>query len=144
MVSMAIADYPYFKLSTVEIDRPGPSYTVDTLAELHDNLGVENELYFIIGLDSLAQFSKWREPARIIRMCRVIAVPRPGYSVPDKKALEAAIPGMLERLTILDEPKLDISATEIRQRAKRGEPITDLVPGPVAEYIKKEKLYSRG
>ena len=144
MVRLAIASYPYFKLSTVEVDRPGPSYTVDTISELREKIGSENELYFIIGLDSLSQFSRWREPARIIRMCRVVAVPRPGYSVPDKKALEDAIPGISGRLTILDEPKLDISATEIRQRVKRGEPITDLVPDSVAEYIRKEKLYLRG
>ena len=141
MVRLAIADYTCFKLSTIEIDRPGPSFTVDTIAELRDRLGDENELYFIIGWDSLIQFSKWREPARIIQMCRLVAVPRLGYSLPDKKSLEAATPGISKRLTILDEPKIDISATEIRRMAKRGESISNLVPEPVEEYIKQHKLY---
>ncbi len=141
MVRLAIADYPYFKLSTIEIDRPGPSYTVDTIAELRDKFGAENELYFIIGLDSLAQLPRWREPARIIRMCRLGAVPRPGYSLPDTNTLEAAMPGISQRLTVLDEPKSDVSATEVRQRAKRGESISHLVPEEVVEYIKRQKLY---
>jgi len=144
MVRLAIADYPYFKLSTVEIDRPGISYTVDTIAELRDKLGAENELYFIIGWDSLAQFVKWKEPSRIIQMCRLVAVPRPGYSLPDRESLEAAIPGLSQRLIVLDKPEIDISATEIRERAKRGVSISHLVPEPVAEYIKKQKLYLRG
>ena len=144
MVRLAIADYPDFKLSTVEIDRPGPSYTVDTIAELRDKLGAENELFFIIGWDSLSQFPGWREPARIIQMCRLVAVPRPGYSFPDRVSLETALPGLSQRLILLGEPKIDISASEIRQRAERGESISHLVPEPVAEYIRKEKLYLRG
>ena len=144
MVRLAIGDYPDFKLSTVEIDRPGPSYTVDTIAELRDKLGAENELFFIIGWDSLSQFPRWREPARIIQMCRLVAVPRPGYSFPDRVSLETALPGLSQRLILLDEPKIDISASEIRQRAERGESISHLVPEPVAEYIRKEKLYLRG
>ena len=141
MVRLAIADYPYFKLSMIEIDRPGPSYTVDTIAELRDNLGVENELFFIIGWDSLIQFPRWRQPERIIQICHLVAVPRPGYSLPDVGPLEAAIPGLSQRLIILDEPKIDISATEIRQRAKSGESISHLVPEAVEGYIKENKLY---
>ena len=142
MVRLAIADYPYFKLSTIEIDRPGPSYTVDTIAEMRKKLDAENELYFIIGQDSLAQLPRWKEISRIIQMCRLVAVPRPGYSLPDKNSLEAAIPGISERLIILDEPKINISATEIRQLAKWGKSISHLVPGAVAGYIKKQKLYT--
>lgn len=144
MVRLAIADYPYFKLSTIEIDRPGISYTVDTIAQLREKLGAENELFFIIGWDSLAQLPRWREPERIIKMCRLVAVPRPGYSPPDRKSLEAAIPGLSQRLTVLDKPEIDISATEIRERAARGLSISHLVPEPVVEYIKKQKLYLRG
>ncbi len=144
MVRLGIAGYPYFKLSTIEIDRPGPSYTVDTITELRDKLGPENELFFIVGWDILSQLSRWREPAKIIQMCRLVAVPRPGYSLPDSASMEAAIPGLSQRLIVLDEPKIDISATEIRQRAARGESISHLVPEPVAEYIRKEKLYQRG
>ena len=144
MVRLAITGHPHLKLSTVEIDRPGISYTVDTLVQLKDIFGPENDLFFIIGIDSLAQLPRWREPLRIIQMCRLVAFPRPGYQIPDLNLLEAAIPGIMERVTLLDKPLMDISATEIRERVLQGRSITDLVPGPVAEYIKKHKLYSRG
>jgi len=143
MVRLAIAGKPHFKLSTIELDRPGPSYTADTIAELRKKLGAETELYFIIGWDSLSQFARWREPARIIRMCRLVAVPRPGYTMPDPKALEAAIPGMSESLIVLDNPEIAISATEIRERVARGQSIRRLVPEEVAGYIQKNGLYLR-
>ena len=141
MVRLAIADYPYFKLETLEIDRPGPSYTADSIAELRGKLGPENELFFIIGWDSLAQFPRWKEPARIIQMCYLVAVPRPGYALPDRESLEAAVPGISLKLIVLKGPEINISATEIRERVARGLPISDLVPEPVAEYIKQHKLY---
>ncbi|MBA7700900.1 putative nicotinate-nucleotide adenylyltransferase [subsurface metagenome] len=141
MVCLAIADYPHFKLSTIEIDRPGPSYTVDTITELWDKLGAENELFFIVGCGSLAQFSQWKEPSRIIQMCRLVAVPRPGYSLPDLNSLEAVIPGLSERLIVLDKPEIDISATEIRKRVAQGLSIRHLAPEPVEEYINKNRLY---
>jgi nicotinate-nucleotide adenylyltransferase len=141
MVSLAIADYPYFKLSTIEIERPGVSYTVDTIAELRNKLGAEEELFFIIGWDSLVQLPRWKEASRLIQMCRLVAVPRPGNSLPDLKSLETVIPGLSRSLIILDKPEIDISATEIRKRAARGLSIRRLVPTPVAEYIKQHKLY---
>ncbi|GAI05377.1 unnamed protein product, partial [marine sediment metagenome] len=67
MVRLAIADYPYFKLSTMEIDRAGPSYTVDTITELQSQLGAGDELFFILGWDNLAQLPQWREPSRLIK-----------------------------------------------------------------------------
>lgn len=143
MVRLAIAGKPRFKLSTIELDRPGLSYTADTIAELRKKLGAETELYFIIGWDSLSQFARWREPARIIRMCRLVAVPRPGYALPEPKALEAAIPGISESLIVLDKPEIAISATEIRERVARGQSIRRLVPEEVAGYIQKNGLYLR-
>jgi len=141
MVRLAISAFSYFKLSEIEIDRPGPSYTVDTIAGLRENIGAQNEIYFIIGLDSLAQLPQWKEPGRLIKLCRLASVPRPGYSLPEMTALEKAIPGLSKRLTVLDKPLTDISATEIRERVKKGLSITGLVPAPVAEYIKKNGLY---
>ncbi|MFC2020752.1 nicotinate-nucleotide adenylyltransferase [Chloroflexota bacterium] len=143
MVRLAIADNPHFILSTVEIDRAGPSYTVDTIVELREKLGAENELFFIAGWDSLAQLSRWKEPSRIIQMSRLVAVPRPGCSLPDLNSLETVIPGLTQRLIVLDRPEIDISATEIRERVARGLPVDHLVPEPVAEYISKNKLYSK-
>jgi len=141
MVRLAIADYACFKLSTIEIGRPGPSFTVDTIAELRDSLGVKDELFFIVSWDSLAQLPRWKEPSRMIEMCRLAAVPRPGYSLPDLNSLEAVIPGLSRRLIVLDKPEVDISATEIRKRVAQGLSIGQFVPEPVAEYIKQHKLY---
>lgn len=141
MVRLAIADEPYFKLSTIEVERTGPSYTVDTMAELQAQLDTRDKLFFILGWDSLAQFSQWKAPSRLIRMCHLIAVPRPGYSLPDLHSLEAIIPGLSESVIILDKPEIDISATDIRKRIAQGLSISHLVPAPVEEYIRQHKLY---
>jgi nicotinate-nucleotide adenylyltransferase len=141
MVRLSIAGYPHFKLSTVEIDRPGISYTVDTISELRDNLGAEDELFFIVGWDSLAQLHRWKEPARMVQMCHLVAVPRPGYSLPDLDSLEKGVPGLSQKLILLDKPEVDISSTAIRERASRGLSIDHLVPPPVADYIKQNRLY---
>jgi len=141
MVRLAIADNPHFKLSTAEIDRPGTSYTVDTISELRDKLGAENELFFIVGWDSLSQLHRWREPVRIVQMCSLVAVPRPGYSLPDLDSLEKDVPGLSQKLIVLDKPEIDISSTSIRERVARGLSIDHLVPTPVADYIKQNRLY---
>jgi len=141
MVRLAIADNPHFKLSTAEIDRPGTSYTVDTISELRDKLGAENELFFIVGWDSLAQLHRWREPVRIVQMCSLVAVPRPGYSLPDLDSLEKDVPGLSKKLIVLDKPEIDISSTSIRERVARGLSIDHLVPTPVANYIEQNRLY---
>ncbi len=141
MVRLAIAGYPYFRLSTVETERPGPSYTADTIVEMRNKLGADDELFFIIGLGSLAQFPLWKEPSRIVQACKLVAVSRPGYSLPDLNSLEAAVPGLLRKLIVLDKPEIDISATEIRKRVARGLSVRHLVPEPVADYIEQHKLY---
>jgi len=142
MVSLAIADYPYLKLSDVEINRAGLSYTIDTIAELRSRYAGD-ELFFILGWDSLAQLPRWKEPSRLVQMCRLVAIPRPGYSLPDLNSLEASIPGLSRSLIVLDKPEIDISATEIRERVARGLSIRHLVPEPVDEYIRQHKLYLR-
>ncbi len=141
MVRLAIADKPYFKLSTIEIERLGPTYTVDTIAELKVQLGVGDELFFILGRDNLAELPRWQQPSRLISMCHLVAVPRRGYPLPDLKALEAIIPGLSQRVTLMDKPEIDISASAIRSRVARGLSIRHLVPEPVEEYIRQHKLY---
>jgi len=141
MVRLAIADRPYFKLSTIEIERAGPTYTVDTIAELKAQLGAGDELFFILGRDNLAELPRWWQPERLITMCRLVAVPRPGYPLPDLKALEASIPGLPQRVMLMDRPEIDISASAIRDRVARGLSIHHLVPEPVAGYIRQHKLY---
>jgi len=142
MVRLAIADKPYFKLSTMEIERAGPTYTVDTMAELQAQLGAGDELFFILGWDNLIQLPQWREPSRLIKMCRLLVVPRVGYPDPDLDSLEAAIPGLSQRVILLDQPQRDINASEIRQRVAQGLSIAHLVPEPVDRYIKEHGLYT--
>ena len=141
MVRLALAAKPYFRVSTTEIERAGPTYTVDTMAELKAQFGARNKLFFILGWDSLAEFPRWKEPSRLIKICRLVAVPRPGSSCPDLQALEAAVPGLSQRLIFLNKPQIDISATAIRSRVAQGLPIDHLIPKAVDEYIKRHKLY---
>jgi len=142
MVRLATAGRPYYRVSTVEIERAGPSYTVDTIAELRGQLDSGDELVFILGWDNLAELPKWREPSRLVKMCSLVAVPRPGYSLPDLKALEALIPGLEQSVILLDSPHMDISASEIKQRVARGLSIRHLVPEPVDRYIREHGLYA--
>ena len=141
MVRLAIADKPYFKLSIMEIERAGSTYTVDTITELKARLEAGDELFFILGWDNLTELPRWRQPSRLITMCRLVAVPRPGYPLPDLKALEAVIPGLSQRVTLMDRPEIDISASAIRDRVAQGLSIRRLVPEPVERYIKEHKLY---
>jgi nicotinate-nucleotide adenylyltransferase len=141
MLRLAAAGSPHLKVSTIEVERPGPSYTVDTITELRRKYGSKDEVFFILGWDSLAQLPIWREPARIVSMCILVAVPRPGWPQPDLKALEKDILGIAKRVVFLENPRVDISATAIREKVARGESIDHLVPGPVAEYIKEHSLY---
>ena len=141
MVRLAIADKPHFKLSTVEVERPGPSYMVDTMAELQGRLEDEDELFLILGWDSLAELPLWQEPSRLITLCHLVAVFRPGYSCPNLKKLEVHIPGLSKRVMILEKPGVDISASVIRDRVIRGLSVRHLVPRPVNEYIKQYRLY---
>ena len=105
MLRLAIADRPSFKVSTIEIERPGPSYTVETIAELRVRYGNKDELFFILGWDSLAQLPEWREPSRLIEMCYLVAVPRPGCQRPSLEVLEASIPGITQRVIFLEKPE---------------------------------------
>ena len=141
MLRLALADKPQFKLSTMEIERPGPSYTVDTIAELRDKLGSEDELFFILGQDNLSQLPQWHDAPRLIQMCYLVAVPRPGLTRPNLKTLEASIPGVSQRVMLTDKPYIDVSASDIRDRVARGLSVRHLVPEPVNRYIKEHGLY---
>ena len=141
MVRLAINRKPHLKVSATEIERPGPSYTVDTIAELKAQLKPEDEIFFILGWDILPELPKWREPSRLIRLCSLVAIPRIGYRVPDLAPLEKDIPGILRRTIVLGEPTINISATVIRERVAGGQSIKYLVPDSVARYIKEHGLY---
>ena len=141
MVRLAIAPYPYFKLSRIEIDRQGPSYSVDTLEELRNELGADSRLFFILGWDIVVQLPQWHEVARLIKLCELVVIPRPGYSVPDLESLDREIPGITKHVILLDSPRLEISATDIRDRVAQGRSISNLVPEAVYRYIKEKRLY---
>ena len=141
MVRLAIADKPYFRLTTMEVERAGPSYTIDTITELKTQLEPGDELFFILGWDSLAQLPQWRQPRQLVKLCRLVAVPRPGCSLPDLDSLSAVIPGLSRRVILLAYPEVDISAFAIRKQVAQGLSVRHLVPEPVAEYIRKHQLY---
>ncbi|MGA8849537.1 MAG: nicotinate-nucleotide adenylyltransferase [Dehalococcoidia bacterium] len=139
MVRRAIADNPYFKLGTLEVKRAGPSYTVDTLTMLRKQLGSEASLFFILGRDTLAELPLWKEPEKLVQLCRLVVAPRLGSK--DLKHLGTAIPGLLDKVIQLDMPVIGISSSEIRQRIAQGLPIRYLVPAEVEKYIAEYKIY---
>jgi nicotinate-nucleotide adenylyltransferase len=139
MVRRAIADNPHFKLCTLEVERPGPSYTVDTLTMLQKQLGSEASLFFILGRDTLAELPLWKEPEKLVQLCRLVVAPRLGSK--DLKHLETAIPGLLDKVIQLDMPVIGISSSGIRQRIAQGLPIRYLVPAEVEKYITEHKIY---
>jgi len=142
MLRLALADIPHFRLLTAEIERAGPSYTLDTMIELRAKLGSEDELFFILGWDKLDELPQWREPSKLIQMCYLVAVPRPGCARPKLKNLESTIPGISQRVMLLDKPKIDISASTIRERVAQGLSVRHLVPEPVNRYLKGHRLYA--
>jgi len=143
MVRQAIAAKPYFELSIIEVDRPGPSYSVETITILQQQLGAEARFFFLVGWDSLAELPQWKEPDRLIQLCKVVAVTRPGFSRPDLKALESSVPGVTQSVVWLDIPPVDISSSDIRKRVAQGLSIHDLVSDEVESYIKEKKLYRK-
>ena len=141
MVELAIAGNPHFELCRIEVDRVGPSYTVDTLAELRDLEGPTAELFFIVGMDSLAEIPTWYQPARIVELARLVAIARGGYAVYDPPLLEPRIPDARERITLLPGPELTISSSDLRARVAAGLPIRYQVPESVEAYIRSQGLY---
>ena len=139
MVRRAIADNPHFKLCTLEVERPGPSYTVDTLTMLKKQLGSEASLFFILGRDTLSELPLWKEPEKVVQLCRLVVAPRLGSK--DLKHLEKAIPELLDKVIQLDMPVIGISSSGIRQRIAQGLPIRYLVPAEVEKYITGQKIY---
>jgi nicotinate-nucleotide adenylyltransferase len=144
MVILATASNPYLNVSTIEIERPGPTYSVDTIVDLKAGLGAGAKIYFIVGFDALAELHLWKEPRRMVEMCQVVAVKRPGYGGFDLRSLDSAIPGISERIMSVDVPQIDISATDIRRRVSRRLSIKYLVPEEVEAYIAANKLYAEG
>jgi len=141
MVSRAISSNPAFSLSLIEVNRPGPTYTIDTIEQLSGEVGYDVGLFLLLGWDSAAELPSWRAPVRITKMARIVAFPRPGFTKPELGALGKAIPGIAERMIYMDEPYLGISSTCIRQRRREGKSVRYLVPDKVGQYIDEHNLY---
>ncbi len=143
MAKLAIESSSHFEVSSIEVERAGSTYTVDTLAELRRRVGNYAELYLILGMDSVRELGRWRKPERIFEMCAVVAVSRPGIadvSIPD---FERAFPSSAGRIRVISGPMTDISATDIRARAAAGDARPLGIPGSVREYIRRHALYAR-
>jgi nicotinate-nucleotide adenylyltransferase len=140
MVALAVAGNPHFEASRLEIERPGPSYTVDTMRFFREQLGPRAGLYFITGADAMLEVLTWHQPEEIARLCEFIAVARPGY---DTARLAGALrPEMWQRVRVLDIPGVAVSSSDLRARAARDEALRYLTPPAVAHYIAVHHLYA--
>ncbi len=136
---LAVAGDPRFAVSEIEMQRPGPSFTVDTLAELHSH-APDNELFLIVGGDVAAGMPTWHQPERVLSFASLAVAKRRGTS---RAAVDAALAGLPggERSQFFQMPRIGVSSTMVRRRARAGEPIKYLVPDAVAHYIHEHSLY---
>jgi len=147
MVKLAIAGNPLFSMCEIELDRPGPSYTVDTLAELAAEAvrqGVQRELHFILSVEALGRLKSWHEPARLLELARLAVVARPGAPIPVARRLEAMLPGgpaSMNRVDCIRTLLVAHSASDVRARVAAGRSIRYLVPPAVEAYIRDHRLY---
>lgn len=146
MVALAIEPEPRLVLSRIELEREGRSYAVDTVAELAERARGwgRPEPWFVMSAETLDEFSTWREPERILSLCRLAVAPRPGAEPLGTAWVAANHPGQEDRFAFLPGPELDISSTGIRERVAAGEPISELVPEAVGRYIETHGLYRGG
>jgi nicotinate-nucleotide adenylyltransferase len=140
MVSLAVAGNPLFELSTIELEREGPSYTLDTLRELRTRFPGA-ELTFLAGCDALNALHTWHEPEALLREFGMLIMERPTDSPVDWAAIETRFPGIRDQVRVLEVPLLDISSADIRRRVREGRPIRYYVVPAVAEYIQTHGLY---
>jgi nicotinate-nucleotide adenylyltransferase len=144
MTELAIASNDAFDVSRIEVDRGGPTYTVDTLRELHGRelhgramrADGASELYFITGADAILEILTWKDPDEALELATFVAVTRPGHELADLGPL-----AFKDRVVVLEIPALAISSTDIRRRVAEGRPIRYLVPDAVASYIAEHGLY---
>jgi nicotinate-nucleotide adenylyltransferase len=144
MVELAIAENDAFELSRIEVDRAGPSYTLDTVDELvaaERDAGRDPDLTVILSAESFRGLPTWHDPERLLGACRIAVVPRGGFAPPGRAWLDEHFPGVDARVEFLDAPRLRLSATEIRARVAAGRSVRYLVPDAVRRYIEDHGLY---
>jgi len=134
MTVIATASNPRFHVSRADIDRDGPTYTVDTLRDLHALYGPTAELFFITGADALARILSWKDALEMLSLAHFVGVTRPGFELSDKH-----LPA--DTVTLVEVPAMAISSSECRARVVAGKPVWYLVPDGVVQYIAKRGLY---
>jgi nicotinate-nucleotide adenylyltransferase len=139
MLERAVAGNTHFAISRVDIDRPGPHYSVDMVRLIQTQYPAA-ELYFLIGADSLRDLPTWHRPQELIQLCKLAVMRRPGVEI-SPQMHEHAIPGLAERVLKIDAPMIDISSTEISARLRAGKSVRYLVPQPALDYIVANGLY---
>jgi nicotinate-nucleotide adenylyltransferase len=138
MTVIATASNPRFRVSRMEVDRDGPTFTVDTLRGLKTELGTDTDLFFVTGADAVLEIFQWKDPGELFALAHFIAATRPGYDI---AAFEAHAPTKNPFITVMNIPALAISSTDIRHRVHAGQPIRYLMPEGVKSYIEKAGLY---
>ena len=141
MLELAVQDTPGFDVSDIELQRSGPTLTVETLRELRDDLSESTEVSFILGLDVLARFEQWVEPEQVVLLARLLAVSRPGHTDFDWPGFYARNPYAEGRVDCIDSTAVDVSASELRGRIAAGASVSGLLPPAVEEYIRDNGLY---
>ncbi len=146
MTHLLVGSTPSFAVSDMEVTRLGPTYTVDTLRELREDSLPDMEYLFILGEDSVADLPRWHNSQELVTLCRFIAMPRvDGVGRPDLSAAYAAIPGLREKVTILeDAPRMDVSSSSVRKMLETGEDLSGIVPDNIVKYITAHRLYGVG
>jgi nicotinate-nucleotide adenylyltransferase len=139
MTVIATASNPLFRVSRMEVDRDGPTYTVDTLRGLKELYGEQTDLFFITGADAIVEILQWKDPQELFDLATFIAATRPGYDV--MAAIREHAPVSRSDITVMSIPALAISSTDIRARTAAGRPIRYLVPEGVKSYVEKAGLY---
>jgi len=142
MLRLAIEGHWNFDISDVELRRPGPTRTVDTLKVLRRELGGEAELVFILGMDVLARLDEWIDPHLVVEQARLLAVSRPGYTGFDWDGFYTRNPYAAGRVDCIDSTAIDISASELRSRLASGASVAGLLPVAVEQYIRENGLYA--
>jgi nicotinate-nucleotide adenylyltransferase len=140
MAQLATASHPHFRVRRLEIDRPGPSFTVDTLRQLRAEVGPEPEFYLILGTDALRQVYDWHDSEALFKLCRFALVTRPGWGM--EQVERVLKPEHRAGVIPLQVTAVDISGTLIRSRLRTGRSVRYLLPQSVEEYVRKHGLYS--
>ncbi len=140
MAQLATDGIDYIKVSRIDADRPGPHFTSDMVRLVRERIGDHTELFFLMGMDSLRDLYTWHEAPWLVENCRLVALSRHDVAL-DWSHLEQELPGVRDRVIILDMPELEISSNGIQRRVRNGQPIRHQVPRSVELYVYEQGLY---